>query len=118
APHPCRELRTLRPRWVPEGETMEANTYPLRNILNQERRYLIPTFQRDYEWTEDGQWALLFEDLEAVADRLQDARHLAVQIGQSVENAEKKVAPHFLGAIVLDQLPSSAGGIDLRSVID
>jgi hypothetical protein len=97
---------------------MDANTYPLRNILNQERRYLIPTFQRDYEWTEGEQWALLFEDLEVVADRLQDARHLATQMGQSVESAEKKVAPHFLGAIVLDQLPSSAGGIDLRSVID
>ena len=32
--------------------------------------------------------------------------------------AEKSVSPHFLGAIVLDQMPSSAGGIDLRSVID
>jgi hypothetical protein len=58
---------------------VDANTYPLRSILNQERRYLIPTFQRDYEWTEEGQWALLLENLEAVADRLQDARHLAAQ---------------------------------------
>jgi hypothetical protein len=97
---------------------MDANTYPLRNILSQERRYLIPTFQRDYEWNESEQWALLFEDLESVADRLMDARAAAEQAGHSVETAEKKVAPHFLGAIVLDQLPSSAGGIDLRSVID
>lgn len=97
---------------------MDANTYALRSILNQERRYLIPTFQRDYEWTQDGQWALLYEDLEAVADRLEAARETAEQAGQSVESAEKQVAPHFLGAIVLDQLPSSAGGIDLRAVID
>src|SRR3954466_5637227 len=97
---------------------MDANTYSLRSILNQERRYLIPTFQRDYEWTQDGQWALLYEDLEAVADRLEVARTTAEQAGQPVENAEKQVAPHFLGAIVLDQLPSSAGGIDLRAVID
>jgi hypothetical protein len=48
---------------------MDANTYPLREILTQQRRYLIPTFQRDYEWTEEGQWELLYDDLEAVADR-------------------------------------------------
>jgi len=97
---------------------LDANTYPLRNILSQERRYLVPTFQRDYEWTEDGQWELLFDDLEAVADRLEQARDLAGQSTDQLAKAEKAVAPHFLGAIVLDQLPSSAGGIDLRSVID
>ena len=97
---------------------MDANTYPLRNILSQERRYLIPTFQRDYEWNKDDQWSLLFDDLEAVADRLKEARGVAESAGESVSRAEKGVAPHFLGAIVLDQLSSSAGGIDLRSVID
>jgi hypothetical protein len=97
---------------------MDANTYPLREILTQQRRYLIPTFQRDYEWTEDGQWELLYDDLEAVADRLEHARELALDRGESLVRAERDVAPHFLGAIVLDQLPSAAGGIDLRSVID
>jgi hypothetical protein len=97
---------------------MDANTYPLRNILSQERRYLIPTFQRDYEWTLEGQWELLFDDLDSVADRLQSARELAERDGDAPTKAEKSVPPHFLGAIVLDQLPSSAGGIDLRSVID
>jgi hypothetical protein len=97
---------------------MDANTYPLRNILSQERRYLVPTFQRDYEWTQNGQWELLFDDLEAVADRLAQARALAGDSADQLAKAEKGVAPHFLGAIVLDQLPSSAGGIDLRSVID
>ena len=28
------------------------------------------------------------------------------------------VAPHFLGAVVLDLLPTSAGSLDARSVID
>src|SRR3954453_12685179 len=97
---------------------MDANTYPLRNILSQERRYLIPTFQRDYEWTRAGQWELLFDDLESVADRLERARTHAERTGSSVSTAERSVAPHFLGAIVLDQLPSAAGGIDLRAVID
>jgi hypothetical protein len=97
---------------------MDANTYPLRNILSQERRYLIPTFQRDYEWTKDGQWELLFDDLESVADRLEQARQRAAQAGEPIPRAEKTVAPHFLGALVVDQLPSPSGSIDLRSVID
>ena len=56
---------------------MDANTYPLQQILALERRYLIPTFQRDYEWTRDEQWDLLFEDLEVRCgrlDKLQPAR--------------------------------------------
>ena len=42
---------------------MEAYTRSLRTLLNPEQRFIIPTFQRDYEWTLDGQWKLLFEDL-------------------------------------------------------
>ena len=30
---------------------VDAKTYPLQDILKPERRYIIPTFQRDYEWT-------------------------------------------------------------------
>lgn len=97
---------------------MQANTYELKQILTPERRYIIPTFQRDYEWTQEGQWELLFEDLEAVVDRLENARDQAGVLGMSKTKAEKSVAPHFLGAIVCDQLPSPAGGLDLRAVID
>ncbi len=97
---------------------MQANTYELKQILTPERRYVIPTFQRDYEWTQEGQWELLFEDLEAVVDRLEHARGQADVLGTSKTKAEKSVAPHFLGAIVCDQLPSPAGGLDLRAVID
>lgn len=61
---------------------------------------------------------LLFDDLEQVAGRLDDARKHAEADGQSLSHADKKVGPHFLGAVVLDQLPSPAGGIDIRAVID
>lgn len=96
---------------------MQANTYPLSQILLPDRRYLIPTFQRDYEWTRDGQWALLFEDLSATADRL-----LEVRTGEESDSAllskEAAVSPHFLGAIVVGSILSPTGGITLRSVID
>lgn len=98
--------------------TVDANTYSLKQILTQDRRYVIPTFQRDYEWTKDGQWDLLFTDLEDTADRLFQARQQAQASGESLPKADKKVPPHFLGAIVCDQLSAPAGGLDLRAVID
>ena len=97
---------------------MKADTYELKTILTLERRYVIPTFQRDYEWTEDGQWELLFDDLESVADKLGAKRREFEAAGQPVAKADQRVAPHFLGAVVLDLLPTSAGSLDARSVID
>lgn len=97
---------------------MQADTLQLKDVLNGDRRYVIPTFQRDYEWTESGQWSLLFDDLESVTQRLLLARQEADRAGKPRVRADQSVAPHFLGAIVCDQLPSAAGGIDMRAVID
>lgn len=96
---------------------MDAKTYPLQEILKPERRYIIPTFQRDYEWTRDGQWRLLFEDLETTADRLLEVRNGGTT-GSSLKTKEQDISPHFLGAIVCAGLPFSTGGVALRSVID
>lgn len=97
---------------------MQADTLALRSVLGAERRYVIPTFQRDYEWTRQGQWELLHEDLLSAAERLLKARIKADADGESRARADKNVTPHFLGAIVCDQLPSSTGGVDQRAVID
>lgn len=97
---------------------MDANTYDVKTVLTLDRRFVVPTFQRDYEWTLDGQWQLLFDDLETVAERLEEARKAATLQGESTSRADRRVPPHFLGAIVLDQLPSPAGRLDVRSVID
>ena len=97
---------------------MDAKTYPLQEILKPERRYIIPTFQRDYEWTLDGQWRLLFEDLESTADRLLDARASQSESSVVLKNKEQNVTPHFLGAIMCASLPFATGGVALRSVID
>ncbi|RAX48249.1 DUF262 domain-containing protein [Arthrobacter sp. AQ5-05] len=97
---------------------MQADTLALKSVLGLERRYVIPTFQRDYEWTRDGQWQLLHEDLLSAAERLLKARDRADALGEPRARADQKVTPHFLGAIVCDQLPSSTGGVDQRAVID
>lgn len=96
---------------------MDAKTYPLQDILKPERRYIIPTFQRDYEWTLDGQWRLLFEDLESTADRLLDVRTSGAE-GSALKSKEQGISPHFMGAIVCASLPFATGGVALRSVID
>ena len=96
---------------------MDAKTYPLQDILRPERRYIIPTFQRDYEWTLEGQWRLLFEDLESTADRLLDVRTSGPE-GSILKSREQGISPHFLGAIVCASLPFATGGVALRSVID
>jgi hypothetical protein len=99
---------------------MDAKTYPLQDILKPERRYVIPTFQRDYEWTLEGQWKLLFEDLESTADRLLEARagQATGMTSTAVAAKEQTVSPHFLGAVVCASLPFPTGGVALRSVID
>lgn len=96
---------------------MDAKTYSLQEILKPERRYIIPTFQRDYEWTLEGQWKLLFEDLENAAERLLEVRLIGAT-GSSLTSREQSISPHFLGAIVCAGLPFPAGGIAPRSVID
>lgn len=93
---------------------MRAETYPLQDILKLERRYVIPTFQRDYEWTEGEQWSPLFDDLAATADRLLHATDGLTSPGNT-----KSMAPHFMGAIVCANSPFSAtGAITERLVID
>lgn len=99
---------------------MKADTYELKGILGKERVFVVPTFQRDYEWTQQGQWELLFQDLDGLADRLYTARRHPYGGSETSQKsaAEKQVAPHFLGAIVCDQVPTSTGDIDTRAVID
>ena len=91
------------------------------NILNPQAlfqlpvRYTIPPFQRHYVWTQDGQWEPLWEDVQNVAEDFLEA--LKSSGGNSVE-AEQRTSPHFLGAIVLQQVPVPVNEIGRREVID
>lgn len=73
---------------------MQAQTLTPTAIFGHHVRYVIPLFQRPYVWDQEAQWAPLWEDIRAVAERVLDTPtgYLA-----------QPVAPHFLGAIVLDQ---------------
>lgn len=82
---------------------MRASSITLQKIFEQTIRYQIPLFQRPYVWTEEENWQPVWGDVRTLAER---------------QLRQRSTAPHFLGAIVLDQLPSPTGSIEIRQVID
>lgn len=71
----------------------------------QPQRLLVPLFQRPYVWNEELQWEPLWRDLERVANRL-------------LESPNTAQTPHFLGAVVLQQLQTQTSDLQQRTVID
>lgn len=82
---------------------MEANARHLERIFDHTVQYQIPLFQRPYVWNEEKNWMPLWEDIEQLLDR---------------QLKDGSVHPHFLGAVVLEQVPNAAGAISTRQVID
>lgn len=82
---------------------MDAGTLDLKTIFGQDRRHVVPLYQRPYVWEEKKQWEPLWDDIEAVACRLL---------------ADQPTRAHFLGAIVLEQQPKKTGCLETRLVID
>ena len=81
---------------------MNANKKSLGHIFDPSLRLVVPLFQRPYVWKQEPNWLPLWESIQDVAER-------------RLNNAPR---PHFLGAIVLDQMKTSTGDIDTRQIID
>ena len=94
---------------------METNIRNPRDLFQPGIRYVVPTFQRQYIWTKGDQWEPLWEDLRGVAENY--LVELERSDRESVE-AQKQTTPHFLGAIVLQQVPTATSEIERRVVID
>lgn len=84
---------------------MDTQVRSPQAIFMQPQRLLVPLFQRPYVWNEELQWEPLWKDLERVATRL-------------LQSPNTTQAPHFLGAIVLQQLPTPTSDLQQRTVID
>ncbi|MGW9208104.1 DUF262 domain-containing protein [Embleya sp. NPDC055664] len=82
---------------------MEAHPKTLRQLFGPDVRLVVPVFQRPYVWAADRNWRPLWEDVEALLHR---------KLG-GVD-----VHPHFLGAVVLDQVSTSTSSVPARLVID
>jgi Protein of unknown function DUF262/Protein of unknown function (DUF1524)/Restriction Enzyme Adenine Methylase Associated len=74
-------------------------------VFNQPQRLIVPLFQRPYVWNEENQWAPLWQDLIRIADRM-------------IASPQVKQTPHFLGAVVLQQLQTTTGSLQVRTIID
>lgn len=82
---------------------MDARKKSLGQIFDPSIRLVVPLFQRPYVWEEEKNWQPLWESIQGTAERRLDGG---------------KQRPHFLGAVVLDQLKTLTGDIDARQVID
>ncbi len=97
---------------------MKADTLTLTNLFNRPVTYVVPLFQRPYVWNKGEHWQPLWEDFLAVAERLLDARANATEEELERGVPEQSTASHFLGAVVLEQVPTGAGMIERRNIID
>lgn len=81
---------------------MQTSKKTLTDLLSAPQHLNVPMFQRAYAWDEDGQWQLLWEDVE----------HL-VELASAAPSET-----HFLGAIVLQRAETQPGGLGAWDVID
>ena len=84
---------------------MEVHKRTPHEIFNMPQRLLVPLFQRPYVWSEESQWEPLWDDITRVAERY-------------LLNPQAAHQPHFIGAVVLQQMPNSTGGFQERTIID
>ena len=84
---------------------MQTNVRTPTEIFNQPQRLLVPLFQRPYVWNEERQWEPLWRDVERVAGRL-------------LASGPDGLQPHFLGAVVIQQIQNTVGDLQTRIVID
>jgi hypothetical protein len=84
---------------------LKTDTLTPQDLFYTPRRFVVPLFQRPYVWTCSGQWEPLWEDVVRIAEQL-------------LEDPQAKVEPHFLGAVVLQEVSGGTGKLQQRIVID
>ena len=83
--------------------TIHTSLLTPTHIFQKEQQLLVPLFQRPYTWNRKEQWEPLWADVVRVATRL-------------LEGKDNSSRPHFLGAIVLQQMPNKSGDLEYRTV--
>ena len=93
---------------------MNTSIITPKELFQKQVCYTIPTFQRPYVWTHEDQWEPLWEDVRILAENYLEKLGGS---GDSVK-AEQETKHHFLGAVVLQQVPTAVRDIEQREVID
>ena len=84
---------------------MRAEVKKVGDLFSDPVQYVIPEFQRSYSWEKEKQWEPLWDDVRGVAERALKNR----------SNGHSRVAPHFMGALVLQTEPDAPA--DVPSVL-
>ena len=82
---------------------MKTDVVKPKDVFYNPTRLMVPLFQRPYVWSKETQWAPLWEDIVRLIEVIQH---------------HNQNATHFLGAIVIQQVPSALGGLPMWNVID
>ena len=82
---------------------MEADKTVLTELFQKTVRYEIPEFQRPYVWGQEEQWEPLWDDVRDTTEDYLDGG---------------TIAPHFMGAIVLQQQLNRSRGFETHMVVD
>jgi uncharacterized protein with ParB-like and HNH nuclease domain len=82
---------------------MKVDKLTLVRVFDRTERLEAPLFQRPYVWSEEDNWVPLWESIKEVADH---------------RIAGRKFRPHFLGAVVIDQLRTVMAKVPARQIID
>jgi len=112
----ARRAGSLTGRYL--ARAMKAETRTVKGIFHGDRRFEVPVYQRPYVWDRERQWEALWNDIEATAIRLAEARIAGYAKGHDAAVADQTAAPHFLGAIVIEDQPVMTGAVDTRLVVD
>lgn len=82
---------------------MKTDVVKPKDIFYNPTRLVVPLFQRPYVWSKETQWEPLWQDITRLIE---------------VISAHNQTATHFLGAIVIQQVPTTLGALPAWNVID
>ena len=82
---------------------MEVSKLTPSKMFRKTVRYDVPEFQRRYVWGLERQWEPFWEDVREKAELILE---------------ERRDSPHFLGAIVLQQVATRSDEFEARLVVD
>lgn len=82
---------------------MKTDVVKPNDVFYHPTQLVVPLFQRPYVWSKETQWAPLWEDVVRLIEVIQH---------------HNQDATHFLGAIVIQQVPTPLGSLPMWNVID
>jgi len=85
---------------------MQSKPQSIYELFDHKRRYIVPLFQRQYVWSQETQWEPLWEDIMSKA------------VARLERPSDDKVPPHFLGALVLNQVQTFGNAVPAYTIID